>query len=205
MDSTSPSTPTQEEQVFDLHVARERAFTNYVGMLFFLLSWAMMFAALFYAYASLRTGSTQWPPDGLPELPVLLPGLSTLVLLASSVAMQMTKSALKKDNPQQSFRWLIGACVLGTVFLVMQGILWVSLYNQGLHWTSKAFGAVFYGFTIFHALHVLVGLGLLGRLVPRHRAGEFTGRRHLPIHLVAMYWNFVDVVWVAMYLSIFVL
>jgi cytochrome c oxidase subunit 3 len=207
MDPKMPVFPEAREkkQVLHLHAAREQAFTDYLGVMLCLVALSMMFGALFYAYATLRVRSTSWPPDGLPDLPLLQPGISTVLLLASSACLQATMGLLKKDNVQGSFQALVGANLLGVCFLVSQCVLWTTLYQQGLHWSSKAYGSVFYSFTALHAFHVLVGMFFLLRLIPRHHKGEFTGRRHLPLRLVAMYWHFVDVVWVAMFLAIFVI
>lgn len=205
MDPHSELDSGMDPQVYDLHVARERAFTDYVGMLFGLVALSMMFGGLFYGYGTLRVRSQSWPPNGLPDLPVLLPGISTVVLVLSSVLLHGSMSWLKKERRQRSFQCLVGANLFGLGFLVLQGVLWVTLYQQGLHWSSKAYGSVFYGFTVLHAFHVLVGIFFLLRLIPRHVRGEFTARRHLAIRLTAMYWHFVDFVWIAMYLTIFVL
>ncbi len=199
----APPEPPEPKQVLHLHAAREQAFTDYIGMMLCLVALSMMFGGLFYGYATLRVRSTSWPPDGLPDLPVLLPAISTALLLASSACLQWTMGLLKQDNMRGSFRALVGANLLGASFLVSQSVLWVTLYRQGLHWSSKAYGSIFYGFTGLHAVHVGIGMLFLLRLLPRHAKGEFTGRRHLPIRLTAMYWHFVDVIWVAMFLGIF--
>jgi cytochrome c oxidase subunit 3 len=207
MDPKMPVPPETHEtkQVLHLHAAREQAFTDYLGMMLGLAALSMMFGGLFYGYATLRVRSQSWPPDGLPDLPVLLPAISTALLLASSACLQWTMGLLKKDDARKSFHALLGANLLGACFLVSQSVLWTTLYRQGLHWSSKAYGSVFYSFTALHAFHVLVGMFFLLRLVPRHHKGEFTGRRHMPIRITSMYWHFVDVVWVAMFLSIFVI
>ncbi len=194
-----PPESAESKQVLHLHAAREQAFTDYLGMMLGLAALSMMFGGLFYGYATLRVRSTSWPPDGLPDLPVLLPAISTALLLASSACLQATMSLLKKDDARSSFRALVGANLLGVCFLVSQSVLWTTLYRQGLHWSSKAYGSVFYGFTWLHAVHVLVGIFFLLRLVPRHHKGEFTGRRHMPIRITAMYWHFVDVVWIFLF------
>ena len=76
--------------------AREDA-TASIGMVVFLASWAMMFAAMFFTYAYVRSrmGETGWPPVGLPRLPVLMPLLNTVVLLASSSALQLSLSSVQ--------------------------------------------------------------------------------------------------------------
>ncbi len=194
----------ESSQVLRIHAARENAFTSYIGMLFFLASWAMMFSALFYTYGSLRSRMVSWPPDGLPALPVVLPGVNTAVILASSLAFHLSIRSLKREDGR-FLKWLWASIGLGVVFLVLQVVLWGSLWQQGLKWSSGAFGSVFYAFTAFHALHVLVGLGILVLLVPRAKRGEFNARKHIGVKISGMFWHFVDAIWVTMYVTLFVL
>ena len=194
----------ESSRVLHIHAAREKAFTSYIGMLIFLASWAMMFAALFYTYASLRSRMVSWPPDGLPDLPVVLPGVNTAVILASSLALHLSLRSLKRDDGR-FLKWLWTSIGLGVLFLVLQVVLWGSLWQQGLKWSSGAFGSVFYAFTAFHALHVVVGLGILVLLVPRAKRGEFTPRKHIGVKISGMFWHFVDAVWITMYVTLFLI
>src|SRR6516162_7495064 len=85
--------------------AREET-TAYLGMIVFLGSWAMMFAALFFAYGFVRTRSTAWPPPDLPELPWGLPSINTLLLGASSVAIQYGLRSIRSGSSSKLSRAL---------------------------------------------------------------------------------------------------
>ncbi len=185
--------------------AREET-TAYVGMVIFLASWAMMFAALFFAYAFVRARALAWPPPDVPELPVGLPGLNTLVLIASSAAFQYGLLAIRKGESRRLTWALIATVGLGTLFLGLQLSVWVRLYAKGLHHEgSGPYGSVFYGLTGFHALHVLVGLVGIGLLCRKAWAKAFSAARYLPVRLWAMYWHFVGIVWALMFVSIFLI
>lgn len=185
--------------------AREET-TAYLGMVVFLGSWAMMFAALFFAYGFVRARSPAWPPPDLPQLPWLTPAVNTALLAASSLAVQRGLRFIRAGAPRKLGSALLVALFLGTLFLGLQLTVWTGLYRQGLHPdTSGPYGSVFWGLTGFHALHVAVGLGGLGLLCRRTFAGTYSAARHLPVRLWALYWHFVGAVWALMFITIFLL
>jgi cytochrome c oxidase subunit III len=159
-----------------MRAERARGVVRPVGMAVFLGSWAMTFFTLFVVYGVLRLGAApgEWPPAGAPRLPLLLPATATLLLLASSVLLE---------------RGRVGAAAAaGAGFLGLQGALWLDLARAGLD-AGGTYGAVFYLFTVFHALHVAVGVGALAILA-------LSGR---PAGLWRAYWHFVGVVWLVLF------
>jgi cytochrome c oxidase subunit 3 len=174
-------------------------------MLIFLGSWAMMFAALFFSYGFVRAKSVTWPPPGIPPLPVLLPALNTLILLLSSFTFARGLKELRRGR-KRSFPWAVLATfALGALFLGLQFQVWISLWNAGLQTTSGLFGSVFYGLTTIHALHVAVGLLILGWVFVRSLQGRYSEHNHINIRLCTMFWHFVDGVWVLMFISLYLL
>ena len=87
--------------------------TAVVGMRVFLASWARMFAALFYAYLLLRVQSPVWPPPDQPVLPVVVPGVATGLLAASSAALQYGLHRVRRDRGRDLAGWLGTAIALG--------------------------------------------------------------------------------------------
>ncbi|MEC7239841.1 MAG: heme-copper oxidase subunit III [Myxococcota bacterium] len=185
-------------------IAKKKANTSKIGMLVFLGSWAMMFAACFYSYTLLRVLDGGWPLDGMPALPVVLPGVNTLILLASSVCIHLAVRSIRRGKQTAFLGWLVATPLLGFVFTGLQILLWTDLIGEGLTHQTGAYGSAFYFLTVFHALHVVVGLGMLVSVVPKARRGGYTPDDHHGVVLVSMFWHFVDVVWVLMYLMIFI-
>ncbi len=177
----------------------------YVGMIVFLGGWAMMFACLFFAYALVRFKSATWPPVGELRLPIALPALNTLIILVSSFALVMGLRAVREARPKALLRWLIIGIGTGLVFFGLQLVVWVRMWNAGLQPSSGIYGSVFYALTWFHALHVLVGVGGLLTLLPRAARGAFTVQHHTAVRTWGMFWHFVDVVWVLMFVTVYVL
>jgi cytochrome c oxidase subunit III len=192
-------------EVIPIQEARARdVITSSVGMVIFLGAWTMMFAALFFVYLMLRARAPMWPPDHF-MMPLVLPSINTLIIAISSVTLHMGAQAARGTEPQRFGRWLWASVALGTVFIGLQTVVWLELWQTGFTLTSGMYGSVFYLLTVFHALHVLCGLGVLFSLVPTALRPALVPRRQVRIRLVAMFWHFVGVVWLFMFLSVYVL
>lgn len=174
--------------------------TAHVGMAVFLGSWAMLFVALFFAYAFVRARAPAWPPVDAPPLPRLLPGLNTIVIAASSAAVVRAVRAQELGRAARAAAALGWAAALGAIFLALQAVVWTGLWREGLVPSGGPYPSVFYAFTAFHALHVLVGLAALAWLAVHTR----TGATRTGVRLWGWYWHFVGVVWAALYVSLYV-
>lgn len=171
----------------------------------FLAGWAMTFGGLFFSYALLRHRAPSWPPVDLAPLPLLLPTLSTVVIGLSSVAFEAGLSSVRRRRPRWGARCLLGCVVLGGLFLGLQLTLAQEAAAGGLTAERGAYAAVFYGFTVLHALHLLIGWVAVIALGVATAKGRYTPARHLPLRLWGLYWHFVGVVWALMYGLLFLL
>ncbi len=174
--------------------------TSYVGMVVFLGSWAMMFAALFFAYAVVRVRAPAWPPPDQPALPLLLPALNTLVVAASSAVVTAAVRAHAAGRHHRAATGLAAGAFLGALFLGLQIHVWVGLWRAGLLPTGGPYPSAFYALTAFHALHVLAGLAALVALAVRARRNEAT---RSAVRLWGMFWHFVGAVWGALYVAVY--
>jgi cytochrome c oxidase subunit III len=178
----------------------EAELTSWVGMIVFLAGWTMLFAGLFFAYGLVRTHAGAWPPADQPRLPRLLPGLATLLLVASSLAADRGLAVSRQVAGPRAARRLALAAALGTSFLALQLVVWIGLWRAGLTPAGGPYPSVFYGLTAIHALHVLVGLVALGWLAVR---AWRRGAPRLQLRLWGAYWHFVGVAWLAMFVSVY--
>ena len=178
--------------------------TAWLGMVIFLGSWAMMFASLFFAYGVLRLHQPGWPPPGTPPLPRLLPAVNTVVLGTNALVLQRALSAARRGQRPASVASLMAGLALGMAFIVLQALLWKSLFNAGLALGDGSLAAVVYGLTGFHALHVLGGLLGLALLLPAMLDGSLNAARNNRLRMWVMYWHFVGLVWLTIYVLIFV-
>ncbi|HEY6104896.1 MAG TPA: cytochrome c oxidase subunit 3 [Anaeromyxobacteraceae bacterium] len=176
--------------------------TPWLGMVVFLGSWAMMFAALFFAYGLVRARAPAWPPADLPALPLLVPGLNTAVMAASSAALVAAGRALRLRG-RRAAALLALASGLGALFLLLQLAVWARLWREGLVPGGGPYPSAFYALTALHALHVLVGVCALAWLALRARSPR--GVRGVSVRLWGMYWHFVGAVWLVLYATVYVL
>ena len=183
---------------------RENQHTAHVGMVVFLAGWAMMFAALFFSYAMLRMRAPEWPPAGTPALPLLLPCVATAVILGSSAALHFGLRAVRREKAERAWRLVLTSAILAAAFLAVQVASWGSLWEDGLRLSGR-FGGIFYLLTVFHGLHVVVGLGVLGWLVRAVKARRLHARSHAPLDVMALFWHFVGAAWVLVFVSLYLL
>jgi cytochrome c oxidase subunit 3 len=160
----------------------------------------MFFAGLFGAYFTLRGLNDPWPPDDV-ELETVTTSLATVVLVASSGAMHMAVVAARRGDRRASIRWLGVTALMGALFLCNLAFE----YSQApFEIDSNAYGSIFYLMTGFHGLHVVGGLVFMGAVAVAI-AGRSRAPAHETVEVCGYYWHFVDVVWVAMFATIYVL
>jgi heme/copper-type cytochrome/quinol oxidase subunit 3 len=178
--------------------------TAFIGMVVFLASWAMLFASLFFAYGLVRNHATAWPPADLPRLPLLLPGLNTLVAVGASLTLERAGRGWREGAARAVVAGLGLATALGTAFLALQASVWTSLWRDGLRLDGGPFPSAFYALTGLHAAHVLVGLVALAWLTWRAWRSPLDPRQRTPLRLWTMYWHFVGAVWLILYAAVYV-
>jgi cytochrome c oxidase subunit 3 len=177
--------------------------TALIGMALFLGAWAMMFAALLFAYALVRARAPHWPPLGEAHLPRAWPALNTVLLLAQGALAQWGLALTREGVVRGLGARLAGAAAAGAAFLFAQCVLFAHVHARGLAPDTSPYGSVFYMLTGFHALHVAVGAGAFAVLALRASRGAFTAARHQPLQLWTLYAHFVTVVWGVVLVAVF--
>jgi len=178
----------------------DRRSPGWWGMVLVLSTESAFFAYLLFSYfylASMASGA--WPPNGKPNLTLALP--NTLILIASSVAFWWGERGIRSGSQLRLRTGMRIALLLGIAFLVIQGI---EYHHQRFTPATNAYGSLFFTITGFHGAHVAVGL--LMNIVVQIRAylGHFSAERHLAVTNAAMYWHFVDAVWIVVFVSLYV-
>lgn len=168
-----------------------------VGVTLWLASELMFFSGLFAGYFTLRAANSPWPPADV-HLDITRGALSTAVLVLSSVTLWMADRAGGRGSSSKR-RWLVLTLLLGSAFLTNQILEYSRL---GFSASSSSFAAMFYLMTGFHGLHVFAGLVLITFV----SAAAFTGRDNdeRTQAVVSYYWHFVDVVWIALFTTLYV-
>ena len=173
-----------------------------LGMLLFIISEIMLFGAFFTAYFFIRVVQDQpWPAEGM-HLPVAIAGVNTAILVSSSLTMHWALEGAKRENRAALRVGLLTTFLLGATFLTVQINEYV---HVGFAVGDNAQASIFYGLTGLHGAHVFVGLTLLAFATIRAFRGHFTAEEHRGVEIPGIYWHFVDVMWIIVYSSIYVL
>ena len=179
--------------------------SSLLGMVLFIASEVMFFGGLFGAYFTIRSAATQWPPPDTPHLSVPYAAILTTILVASSVTMQFGVWAIRKNDQRRLVLWLAVSLLLGAIFLCMQALEYANLIEEGLTLSSGVYGSTFYTLTGFHGAHVAGGAAFILIVLLRARSGQFTARYHDTVEMASYYWHFVDVVWLGLFSTIYLL
>jgi cytochrome c oxidase subunit III len=176
-----------------------------LGMLLFIASEVMLFGSFFTAYFFVRVvnAAPEWPPEGF-HLPVYVAGVNTIILVTSSFTMHWALQSVKRDNRSGLIAGLTLTFLLGLTFLLIQAREYTRL---GFAPYDNAFGSTFYGLTGLHGAHVFVGLNLLLYALIRSLRGHYGSEpeKHLGVELPGIYWHFVDVMWIIVYVTVYVI
>jgi cytochrome c oxidase subunit 3 len=171
------------------------------GVVLFIASEAMFFGGLFASYFFLRGVTSPWPPAGV-ELETLPAALATLLLLASSGTYQLAIGAGRRGRLGAMNGWIAVTFLLGAGFVAAQAHDWATL---SFTVSSHAYGTLFYGMTGFHGLHVIGGLTLMLVILGRSAQGAYRGGEIRGVEAVGYYWHFVDVVWLGLFSTLFLI
>jgi cytochrome c oxidase subunit III len=169
-------------------------------MVVFVASEAMFFATFFGAYFTIYSVNPVWPPAGFPRLEPELATVLTVLLVASSVTLQIGVRAIRRDRTRAMLVWLGLTILLGAGFLGLQ-LYDYSLLGFGVR--DGIFGSLFYVMTGLHMAHVFGGVVFLVLVLVQGLGGQLTHAHHDSMEAGSIYWHFVDVVWICLFTTFY--
>jgi cytochrome c oxidase subunit 3 len=175
-----------------------------VGIFLFIGSEIMLFGSFFTVYFFCRVvnpATTQWPPEGYIR-PWYIALVNTCILVTSSFTMHWADTSVKKGNRAGLQAGLVLTVLLGLTFLLTQVI---EYHRLGFNTGDTSFAATFFGLTGLHGAHVFVGLTILSVMMVRAFRGHFSPEHHHGIEIGGIYWHFVDVMWIVVYVTVYLL
>jgi len=173
-----------------------------LGMLLFIASEVMLFGSFFTAYFFVRVvNGYPWPPPGF-ELPRFVAGVNTAILITSSFTVHWSLHSIRRGNRAGMQAGLVLTFLMGLTFLLTQMIEYARV---GFAPHDNAFTTIFFGLTGLHGAHVFVGLTILMFMTIRAFRGHFSAAHHDGIELGGIYWHFVDVMWIVVYTTVYIL
>ena len=173
-----------------------------LGMYLFIASEIMLFGSFFTAYFFVRVvHGTPWPTPPF-HLPVFVAGVNTCILVTSSFTMHWALQSIKRGNRAGLQAGLLLTFLMGLTFLLTQA----REYSRvGFAPHDGAFGTIFYCLTGLHGAHVFVGLSILLFMTIRAFRGHFSPENHHGVEIGGIYWHFVDVMWIVVYTTVYII
>jgi cytochrome c oxidase subunit 3 len=174
-----------------------------LGMFLFIASEIMLFGSFFTAYFFVRVvnEAPRWPPEGF-HLPVFVAGINSAILLTSSFTMHWALTSIKRGNRAGLQAGLVLTFLMGFTFLATQ----ITEYARiGFSPRDNAFTTIFFGLTGLHGAHVFVGLTLLLFATIRAFRGHYSPEHHHGVEIPGIYWHFVDVMWIVVYTTVYLI
>jgi cytochrome c oxidase subunit 3 len=179
------------------------------GMWIFLVTEVMFFGGMFACYTVYRYKYHAAFAAASEMLDWKLGGANTVVLILSSFTMALAVRAAQTNKRQQLVAFLIATMLLGTVFLGVKVVEYEHKFEQhrvpvpalGFQGppNSELFFAFYFAMTGFHALHMIVGLGLMAVILRMSMKGRFSAEYNNPVEVSGLYWHFVDIVWIFLF------
>jgi cytochrome c oxidase subunit 3 len=206
-------------------VEQQREVTS-LGMWLFLCTEVMMFGGLFFSYTLYRLLYTPAWHAGSQHLNITLGTINTFVLLASSWTMAMAVHCAQVENKRWMCRWLAITWLFGAAFIGIKAVEWTADYKEGImpavswHYYDEPehahqvqelaeqnlsprhvmlYFVLYFCMTGLHAIHMLIGLGLVGWFIYLGSKGQFLGGNDQPVEIMGLYWHLVDIIWIFLF------
>jgi cytochrome c oxidase subunit 3 len=186
-----------------------------LGMWVFLVTEVLFFGGMFMTYTLNRSTYPTIFAEASRSITLWLGAANTVVLIGSSLTMAMAVWASQAGKKQLVTIFLIATLILGSVFLGVKGVEYhdkfVEHHVPGLNFNfepgadvatnahAQLFFSLYFAMTGLHALHMIIGAGLLIWLIKESLRGRFTPQYNTPVELVGLYWHFVDIVWIFLF------
>jgi cytochrome c oxidase subunit I+III len=192
------------------HITTGRFSTIWWGMIWLILIEVVVLGCLLFAYFYLRIGVPSWPaddavlpgwpPDGIPDPPVLLPGVAGVLLLASAGPIYLGMRAIREDNRDGLFYGLFGGASLAVMSLIISALHYL---DRPFSWTDNAYTSIVATLGGHHVLHVAVLVLVAIPMLVLASRGYYDERRHIGVQALSMYWYFVVLAWVAYFVTVY--
>ncbi len=191
--------------------AQQQLEASQLGMWIFLVTEILFFGGLFLVYSVYRTLYPTAFGDGSNQLDLTLGTVNTAVLIGSSLTMALAVHAAQSGRRNAQVFFLIATIALGSVFLGIKGVEYAHKFHEGHvpgpNFTFpggdaqqvELFFSLYFCMTGLHAVHMIIGIGILGVLTWMARRGRFGPAYYTPVEIAGLYWHFVDIVWIFLF------
>jgi cytochrome c oxidase subunit 3 len=200
-----------EVSIHPSQTPQEELDTNRFGMWVFLASEVIFFGGLFTTYIVYRYLFPEAFAEASRHLDTILGSINTAILLTSSFTMALAVSAVQRNQRRALIALLLATMILGTIFLGIKGLEYVHKFEEGLFpganfayagpspRQAQLFFSLYFIATGLHALHMIIGILLMGSLAFLAWRGRFSAQSYAPVEMIGLYWHFVDIVWIFLF------
>ena len=191
--------------------AEQQRESSYLGMWLFLVTEIMFFGGMFLVYTVYRSAYPLAFAAASRTLDLPLGTINTAILLASSLTMALAVHASQTGRKRQLVGFLTSTMLLGAVFLTVKGFEYAAKFREhhvpgpNFHFVgadpvhAQLYFSLYFAMTGMHALHMLIGFGLMAVLIRMALSDRFSPEYHSPVVIGGLYWHFVDIVWIFLY------
>ena len=213
-DAPRDASPELRHHFVDMAAQRE---ASSLGMWIFLVTEVLFFGGMFTAYVVYRSTYRHDFEGASNLLDIRLGAFNTAVLILSSLTMVLAVWASSLGKRNWIILFLVATILLGGIFLGVKAVEYAQKFQhhevpgphfvvpEGLGRPSGLFFSLYFCMTGLHALHMIIGIGLLSWLIVKARRGAFTARYNTPVDMVGLYWHFVDIVWIFLFPLLYLL
>jgi cytochrome c oxidase subunit III len=208
-DPAHPHHPKLQHHFDDM---AQQAEASTLGMWVFLVTEIMFFGGLFMAYLVYRSNSPEGFQEASHHLNVTWGAVNTVVLIVSSLTMALGVRAAQTNEPGRTqAAWIALTMLFGTVFLGVKAIEYTDKFTHHLvpgpnfHWeglhpaAAEMFYSLYFCMTGLHALHMVIGLGIMTWLLVTALKNRYDSDYYTPVEVAGLYWHFVDIVWIFLF------
>lgn len=172
---------------------------------FFIFAELLAFGIFFVAYAFARAHNVDMFNESQKHLNITSGGINTLVLITSSYFMVRAVAAIKQNISLECIRWISAAIGMGGIFLVIKLFEFYAKFSAGISLSTNTFYMFYLSLTIFHFMHVILGMVILAAVLLKARAGGYNAENHTGVETGASYWHMVDMLWIILFPLVYVI
>ncbi len=171
----------------------------------FIFAEMLVFGVLFVAYAFTRANNVELFNASQLTLSRTSGAINTLVLITSSYFVVRGVAAIKLGLSKQCADWLMGAFLLGGVFISIKIVEFHAKFAADISMSTNAFYMFYLSLTFFHFMHVLMGMVILASIIVKARRGAYNAQHHTGVETGASFWHMVDFLWIILFPLIYII
>lgn len=191
---------TQDERETDV-----KLLPGDLAIWFFIFMELLVFGIFFIVYAVMRSQNVSLFNQYQLTLNRTLGMANTLLLIASSYFVVRAVSAIKGNNIKSCIAWLYAALAGGTGFLILKSIEYTDKFSEGINLSTNTFYMFYLSLTMFHFLHVILGMIILAAILIKAYRGAYSAQNYVGVETGASYWHMVDLVWIVLFPLVYII